>query len=545
MKYTYYFSLLVLIFAAKGVWGAAGSFQDLDLRYRAAQSASASSSYSLSPSGSSVTATDDNLRKRIERVELEQPGQAPKVARTAVNRVELPILVSDDSQLEDLSGALSALYSAIESQDTKRVISLMLNFQNQLDEDNFAGIINDKNYIEFIKQKLINLPDPSFAAYLDRQNLIPDDTDVYAILNNKLVKLISTNGSKHFIEKNTAKDSFKTIEQMIAPEITELMESKTLWQNGIHLDFSEFTLKNIAYLATRCSQGLGVVTAIKTNQSLSDALKAARVQAFARSEWVNVELRAPETASIENITELFYAARYLNADEYFSRLLSIAVIKWAQAKPETRWAELNAQANFIRRLIYIFLLQSPLEQGFVSYPLGQKKIFVYNKEGAFNVSVQDLLNWRIRLNLQHNTILDLSNMFIGDLSGLERVTGAENINQLFINYNFITVLKAGTFKRFTKLKILELRYNKISAIDVYALNGLEKVITLDLSHNFIEALNPNALYPLHSLISYRDGGLILSENPIVNQPESIKNEISQTLKKVNGNYRLQKLVRWE
>ncbi|XP_009666393.2 leucine-rich repeat-containing protein 26 [Struthio camelus] len=86
-----------------------------------------------------------------------------------------------------------------------------------------------------------------------------------------------------------------------------------------------------------------------------------------------------------------------------------------------------------------------------------------------------------------------------------------NTSTLWLGYNFITILRSGSFPFLPVLLRLSLPYNHLGKIHSQALVGLGELQELDLSNNYLTALTSETFLPLTSLIVLNLGSNRLGE----------------------------------
>ncbi|XP_010218839.1 PREDICTED: leucine-rich repeat-containing protein 26 [Tinamus guttatus] len=86
-----------------------------------------------------------------------------------------------------------------------------------------------------------------------------------------------------------------------------------------------------------------------------------------------------------------------------------------------------------------------------------------------------------------------------------------NTSTLWLDYNFITILRPGSFLFLPVLLRLSLPHNHLETIHSKALVGLGTLQELDLSNNYLTALTSEAFLPLTSLVTLNLGSNMLGE----------------------------------
>lgn len=117
-------------------------------------------------------------------------------------------------------------------------------------------------------------------------------------------------------------------------------------------------------------------------------------------------------------------------------------------------------------------------------------------------------------------VLDLSNMNIDSLKGLEYVPGIEKVTRLYLNNNNINSIESGDLAAAVKLRALGLSNNSLKTVEPNAFAGLKNLKVLDLSSNNIAGI-PNG--GLNGMPGLRFLGM--SSNPIANPKISLQAQV--------------------
>lgn len=122
------------------------------------------------------------------------------------------------------------------------------------------------------------------------------------------------------------------------------------------------------------------------------------------------------------------------------------------------------------------------------------------REHFTGVSIQNLLDYGVELPIAKNgTWLDLSEMYINNLTGLKNIPHIENIELLTLLRNLITAIEPGVFASLPQLQELYLTTNRITTIEPNTFAGLPRLRGLCLSANYIRTIRPNAFADLAQL----------------------------------------------
>ena len=98
-------------------------------------------------------------------------------------------------------------------------------------------------------------------------------------------------------------------------------------------------------------------------------------------------------------------------------------------------------------------------------------------------SVRELMDYRGLPPLSDDKVLNLSDMLIGDLDGLNDIPGAAAIASIVLDNNKLKKIPANAFVAYPNLLYLSLRSNDIDEIDGGAFNGADALGNLNLSNN--------------------------------------------------------------
>lgn len=511
MNYRRYFpSILSLFFAATSHSASESSRQ---LNQLAAHDRASSSE-----SSSSNAQTHTNTRKRIERIEGGLSTRAEKISRTSafertfVQPITPEIFeaasthtpASDDSTGDALSATRYALQEAISQMNMTKVIQILTQAKSTFCQEDFSLILQEKSYVDL----LLNLRcTKAFVALvaLDKIGLIPNNSFIYNRLNHAVVRIVCNDKRSFYAPKIYFEIAFGTFKDILNPLVINQTNPKTLWTEGIHLDCSWITIRNLALFAEIAAKILHQESSIRS-QPICESLKTNIIKALYNNLWSTSNFKDSHKMTIKEVTDLFTAAEFLESRKLLHQVLSIATLRWAQEQPDTRWAELNLQKDFIKKHIYLALISSPTEEAWVHSTL--KKKYIYNRNGTFNVSIRDILDWDIPVRVWQERLM-LCNMFITDISGLESIPNPEAIRTIELQYNFINHLPPHIFRTFTHLDQLKLNNNSIDTIEGEVFSNLHALTGLYLSANRLRAIDVESLEPLINVET-----IFLAENPL-------------------------------
>ena len=96
-------------------------------------------------------------------------------------------------------------------------------------------------------------------------------------------------------------------------------------------------------------------------------------------------------------------------------------------------------------------------------------------------------------------VLNLSNMKINDLKGLQNIPNIKTVQTLFLDNNQLTTIQPNAFAGLTNLEWLGLGENQLSTIPTKAFAGLTNLKDLFLRDNQLTTIQPNAFTGLTSL----------------------------------------------
>ena len=95
--------------------------------------------------------------------------------------------------------------------------------------------------------------------------------------------------------------------------------------------------------------------------------------------------------------------------------------------------------------------------------------------------------------------LDLDNMKINNLYGLQNIPNIKTVQSLYLGSNKLTTIQSNAFAGLPNLKELVLLANQLTTIQPKAFAGLLNLTTLYLSYNQLKAIPTNALAGLTNL----------------------------------------------
>jgi hypothetical protein len=206
-----------------------------------------------------------------------------------------------------------------------------------------------------------------------------------------------------------------------------------------------------------------------------------------------VQFSANELISIDFIRELFNAIGFLDiTDKELITAAGSATIKWTEdprlteAERTQRWVDLNQLPPYIKKWFYTALIENnrinqytPLYASYMSN--------LYNKAKAFSISVQDLIDWspseecfQEQYYNSRRSWYDLKNLYIRDLTGLDKLPCADAVLGLDLRYNRIETLPNNIFERFPRLTRVSLSKNQIKTVDPNAFKGSNGWSFIDL-----------------------------------------------------------------
>ena len=112
----------------------------------------------------------------------------------------------------------------------------------------------------------------------------------------------------------------------------------------------------------------------------------------------------------------------------------------------------------------------------------------------YSLSIQDFLDYRpelIELCFDvSRTKLNLSELGIFSLDGLDKIPGIANVTSLNLSHNHIKTIKASDFQALLKLTHLNLSYNPINALPDRVFDKLKNLLVLNLKHLELQLIAP-------------------------------------------------------
>lgn len=463
MKTTSYYYTILAVLLATGAFASSSdndeTFEELEKRRQAAitsydsssssSSSSSSGSSSSSSSGSSSSSssvTDDNTRKRSERIEeANDEEQAQKVARTQQLHQEImqPLVIINP---------LTPFFDAIERNDFDSIYTMLQ--AEKHDAYRLNEFINAQEYKNFLRN-LIAERKFSNILQLDQEEFIPNDPSITGELSKHIIKLRAQDGRVTPFAHTMLKNFSQTIAHLLDPTFSSLVGETEQWTPLEMPHLSTFALLNLKSM-------MGVINNFGRHHSNESNFKTL-LEKFIIN---NARLIDEEHATIENITELINAGNFLDVHTYIWLWIGTAIVKWAHKEPDTRWAELNSFDTEKKRYIY-----KALKTMINVCPYISPKLFIYNKAGAFGVSIQDLIDYGLvqiitsrGIGMFPDSTLSLSASFINDLTGLDKIPDIQNVTTLLLDNNYISSINnLNIFNNLTNLSYLSFTNNPISS----------------------------------------------------------------------------------
>ena len=130
----------------------------------------------------------------------------------------------------------------------------------------------------------------------------------------------------------------------------------------------------------------------------------------------------------------------------------------------------------------------------------------------YGFSIQDYLDSPIlkeKIHLTSQTDLDLSNMKINNLYGLQNIPNINTVQTLYLHHNQLEDIPTNAFAGLTNLEWISLSGNQLSTIQPNAFAGLPNLVWLYLSNNRLTTIQPEAFAGLTNLKR-----LLLNENQL-------------------------------
>jgi Leucine-rich repeat (LRR) protein len=117
-------------------------------------------------------------------------------------------------------------------------------------------------------------------------------------------------------------------------------------------------------------------------------------------------------------------------------------------------------------------------------------------------------------------VLDLTDMNIDSLKGLEDIPGIDSVTRLYLNNNAIHTIEPGDFAAAVNLTALSLSGNDLETVEPNAFAGLKNLKVLNLSNNALEIIPPEGLNGMPGLRF-----LGMSKNPMTNPKGSLQTQV--------------------
>jgi len=117
-------------------------------------------------------------------------------------------------------------------------------------------------------------------------------------------------------------------------------------------------------------------------------------------------------------------------------------------------------------------------------------------------------------------VLDLTDMNIDSLKGLEDIPGIDSVTRLYLNNNAIHTIEPGDFAAAVNLTALSISGNDLETIEPNAFAGLKNLKVLNLSNNALKSIPQEGLNGMPSLRF-----LGMSKNPIINPKGALQTQV--------------------
>ncbi len=127
-------------------------------------------------------------------------------------------------------------------------------------------------------------------------------------------------------------------------------------------------------------------------------------------------------------------------------------------------------------------------------------------------SVQDIVDMNMMPAIENNG-LNLSNMRINNLDGLQCIPDIENLDRIDLSHNQFKTIPTHTFNALTKITTIDLSYNQLEIIPSRALSSLTTLKTLNFDFNQTTSIDTQAFNGLRNLKR-----LFLSNNNLTSIP---------------------------
>ncbi len=166
-----------------------------------------------------------------------------------------------------------------------------------------------------------------------------------------------------------------------------------------------------------------------------------------------------------------------------------------------------------------FTLPTDLQQPLLA-EIGRQYYILYGEEldtgVPWGVSIQDYLTSPALQNkmplvrtVRENKELNLADMKINNLQGLENITNIGIVQRLILKNNQLTTIQPDTFAVLPNLQTLRLENNQLTTIKLDTFAGLPKLRWLDLRKNQLKDIQPKAFADLTNL-----DRLVISNNQL-------------------------------
>lgn len=300
-----------------------------------------------------------------------------------------------------------------------------------------------------------------------------------------MVTLVSTDGKEFQIPLNVAQES-GTLNSLLTIGISEAAERK------FPLEFSSNVINEVIALM----QVLHKNRYLKNHKkALLDALDPYLANEILLNPAFTKAIDFLDIPIIKDLIARTFAKRLLSKQLSFEQIEQI--VKSAMGQ-ESAGILLNNSAR------HYFLLT------------GKKILNI--PESTYRFSIQDYLDYKpeeFRTRMTGDKI-NLWNLSLNSLEGLQNLPGIQNITQLDLSNNYLQSIKPHSFAGLNKLEELYLDRNPLQSIEPEAFAGLPNLYLLALNNGELSHLNPGTFAQLpHLRTLYLNANHLKDIQPVV------------------------------
>ena len=498
----------------------AESMEDIEQRYQAAQQLLALPSGIPASSAGPAVLSDDNFKKRSERPEETVGEQPAKYQRIIEDPREIVRELDRLARIEHRNLFFDALNQ--ETQDPNRVFNELTTFmQHNPEPKEVKELVTSLAYSvfseqpetrDFIKNLYINFVETGndqpfiiIQALLDSSSQNPEFHSW--LMKNIFQRLLLLEGSDGIagIPFSLAIKYLDLIKNILSLEQTGLNIKEKIIQMSEEgesvnplpsINLKEFSSKELKLLAH-----LILLQAIidTTNEPLSANWQPDRERLITeRGDLITKRDTLFASLSLDDFRQLLNVAYFLQANKEIKYYIISMLIKQIKKNYNENFELLESYPWFIKRDIARY--------GSLEKPIRIESEFYDWSRKNYRRSIAGLLEFgripeiadRIANGIPIR-VLDLEELDIADLSGLQAVPDIETAQKLILSNNEIKRIPSGIFNNFVHLHILYLDQNLIQEIAPEAFKGAYRLRLLDLNHNELEKIPANSFEGLGNL----------------------------------------------